>query len=349
MSAGQRWQRGSGRSLAWRSSLSPCSPSCVLSGGRRPVRCHSGSTPASTRPRSTARSGAWPWWTRAGGCSTAETQRPALHPRQQHQAGGERRGRGAAAARLDRQDQSLCGGPVVGGVLQGDLVLYGRGDPTMDRTLLRHGYHRRPASATPIPSPGSASWPTRSEREGSSTVAGDIVGDGSYFEPHARPSQLGDVRPQLVVRRAGLGPRLPRQQHRLQLAAGAGRRARPPSITMKPDLGDLAFENRTLTVPPGGETDMGDRFFRPPGTLSIWAEGTVALDHPPADRIVRACRIPTSMPPAHCGRRWLRPASPSPGPPARPPTRCSTATLRHTAPLAEVAARGRCATGSFRS
>jgi D-alanyl-D-alanine carboxypeptidase/D-alanyl-D-alanine-endopeptidase (penicillin-binding protein 4) len=36
-----------------------------------------------------------------------------------------------------------------------------------------------------------------------------------------------------------------------------------------------------VTVAAGGETDIGDRFFRQPGTAHIWAEGTVALDRPP--------------------------------------------------------------------
>src|SRR5918992_6019860 len=44
---------------------------------------------------------------------------------------------GAVAAALLPPDwtvtTSLYGGPIVGGVLLGDLVLYGRGDPTMDR------------------------------------------------------------------------------------------------------------------------------------------------------------------------------------------------------------------------
>jgi D-alanyl-D-alanine carboxypeptidase/D-alanyl-D-alanine-endopeptidase (penicillin-binding protein 4) len=49
---------------------------------------------------------------------------------------------------------------------------------------------------------------------------------------------------------------------------------------MSPDLGDVVFENRTVTVPPGGTSDIGDRFYRGPGTLDVWAEGTVALDQP---------------------------------------------------------------------
>ena len=55
----------------------------------------------------------------------------------------------------------------------------------------------------------------------------------------------------------------------------------PALISMWPDLGEVAFENRTVTVPAGGETDIGDRFFRLPGTAQVWAEGTVAIDRPP--------------------------------------------------------------------
>ena len=58
------------------------------------------------------------------------------------------------------------------------------------------------------------------------TVSGDLVGDGSYFEPTHGTPRLGGVRPQLVVRRAGLGARIQRQQRGHPLGAGCpGRRA----------------------------------------------------------------------------------------------------------------------------
>src|SRR5690606_19672591 len=52
----------------------------------------------------------------------------------------------------------------------------------------------------------------------------------------------------------------------------------PALLTLDPDLGDVTLENRTTTVPSGGESDIGDRMYRTPGTLNLWAEGTVAVD-----------------------------------------------------------------------
>ena len=94
-----------------------------------------------------------------------------------------------------------------------------------------------------------------------------------------------------------------------------------------------------MTVPAGGESDIGDRFFREPGTLHVWAEGTVALDQPTAAPNRSRCPTPTSLPLAPCGRCWPRRASRSPAPPARPPTRCSIARPAAHPPLAEVTSR----------
>src|SRR5438876_487701 len=55
----------------------------------------------------------------------------------------------------------------------------------------------------------------------------------------------------------------------------------PPSITLNPDLHLFTFENRARTVPPDSSTTIGDNFFRKPGTLDIWAEGTVSLSRTP--------------------------------------------------------------------
>lgn len=73
-------------------------------------------------------------------------------------------------------------GPVEGGTVRGDLVLYGRGDPTMSRRCFSSDTTRAGACETD---------PLRPLRElaiqlrarGIRTVSGDLVGNGSYFEP----------------------------------------------------------------------------------------------------------------------------------------------------------------------
>jgi serine-type D-Ala-D-Ala carboxypeptidase/endopeptidase (penicillin-binding protein 4) len=73
-------------------------------------------------------------------------------------------------------------GPIKDGVLQGDLVLYGRGDPTLGvrcygtDTLREGACDRDPFARLRALAEGLRA-------KGVRVVQGDLVGDGSYFEP----------------------------------------------------------------------------------------------------------------------------------------------------------------------
>ena len=170
-------------------------------------------------------------------------------------------------------------GPVIAGVLRGDLVLYGRGDPAFSRrcyatdTLIAGVCDRDPFAPLRL-------MADTLKARGIRQVAGDLVGDGSYFEAASlHPGwELFDLNWWYAAPVSALAFNDNSLDFVWQPGVAVGA---PALISMWPDLGDVAFENRTLTVAPGGETDIGDRFFRQPGTAQVWAEGTVALDRPP--------------------------------------------------------------------
>src|SRR5207244_1288836 len=111
-------------------------------------------------------------------------------------------------------------------------------------------------------------------------VTGRIVGDGSYFEPTLTHWNWGsfDLNWWYAAPVSGLG--FHDNSVDFQITPG-GAVDQPPSITWNPDLHLFTFENRARTVPPDSSTTIGDNFFRKPGTLDIWAEGTVSLSRTP--------------------------------------------------------------------
>ena len=178
---------------------------------------------------------------------------------------------------------------------------------------------------------------TASPNKGVRAVAGDVVGDGSYFEPTlVHPNwEAFDLNWWYAAPVSGLGFHDNSVDFDWQPGPAIGA---PAAITISPDLGDIGFENRTLTVAPGGESDIGDRFFRHPGTLQIWAEGTVALDNPPR---TESFAVPD---PNLYAARVLRQALADAGIAVTGTTRSTTDSLlyahkRAAVPLAEVQSR----------
>jgi serine-type D-Ala-D-Ala carboxypeptidase/endopeptidase (penicillin-binding protein 4) len=169
-------------------------------------------------------------------------------------------------------------GTVTDGVLLGDLILYGRGDPTWSERCF--------GVDTLAPGACDSTWTAVDaiaesiRAAGVRRVTGRIVGDGSYFEPQIVHWNWGsfDLNWWYAAPVSGLG--FHDNSVDFQITPGAAI-DQPPTITWTPDLGMIGFENRARTGPADSGSTIGDNFFRRPGTLDIWAEGTAALNRSP--------------------------------------------------------------------
>jgi D-alanyl-D-alanine carboxypeptidase/D-alanyl-D-alanine-endopeptidase (penicillin-binding protein 4) len=162
-------------------------------------------------------------------------------------------------------------GPLVNGTVQGDLVLYGRGDPTLSRRCYAVDTTRASACEPPeVFPPRRLAAQLRSQ--GVRAVAGNLVGDGSWFEPTlVHPAWEGyDLNWWYAAPVSGLGF----NDNSVDLTWGPGPSiGGPAAVSFTPALGDVTLENHAVTIP--GDTGATIDFFRDPGTMRIRAEGSV--------------------------------------------------------------------------
>ena len=110
-------------------------------------------------------------------------------------------------------------------------------------------------------------------RAGITSVSGDIVGDGSWFEPHAgAPAwENYDLNWWYAAPVSGLGF----NDNSIDIKYSTSDSVGPPAtLTFTPDFGDVTLENRTRTVAPGQDETID--FFRDAGdALASGPQGDV--------------------------------------------------------------------------
>jgi D-alanyl-D-alanine carboxypeptidase/D-alanyl-D-alanine-endopeptidase (penicillin-binding protein 4) len=164
-------------------------------------------------------------------------------------------------------------GPINDGILDGDLVVYGRGDPMFSPRC--YGSDTLAVGACDSLWTRMDVLARRIAARGIRHVTGAIVGDGSYFDAElVHPGwEAYDLNWWYAAPVSGLGF----NDNSLNVIYRPGPTVDAPVIvSFEPQLGNFVFDNRTRTLPAGERRTID--FFRTPGTMQIWAEGGVPID-----------------------------------------------------------------------
>lgn len=163
---------------------------------------------------------------------------------------------------------ALADGPIVDGVLDGDLILYGTGDPAISSRMLT-------GALTPLNALADSL-----RARGITEVRGDILGDGSYFDDSWIAEGWREEY-RLDSYSAPIGAlSLAENVVRVRVTPG-GAAGAPASIGTTPSTHGLLIQNRVTTTT-GGRSSV--RFSWDPDGLVI--EGQLVRGHPGVTRTV---------------------------------------------------------------